>query len=26
VIWWFASLRGKQDPEGAAKIDQAVSD
>jgi amino acid transporter len=25
VIWWFVSLRGKQDPEGAAKIDQAAS-
>jgi len=25
VIWWFVSLRGKQDPEGAPKIDQAAS-
>jgi amino acid transporter len=26
VIWWFVSLRGKQDPEGAPIIDQAASD
>jgi amino acid transporter len=26
VIWWFASLRHKRDPEGAAKIDQMVGD
>jgi len=24
LIWWFASLRNKPDPEGAAAIDQPV--
>jgi hypothetical protein len=26
MIWWFASLRNKRDPEGAARIDQMVGD
>jgi amino acid transporter len=26
VIWWFASLRNKRDPEGAPRIDQVARD